>query len=271
MTDGPRKVGAQRSPLDVVRARIPDIGDDETTADAVSRLVAERDEANRKALMWLHANNEACRLLALARPAHELMRLRHAIHLTADSMRETAARAGGSVHTDELEAHAATLETILQTGGPMTRSVYVASSWRNALQPGVVSFLREHGHEVYDFRNPAEGDHGFSWRECDPSWIPGSPTSAQRMTDMLATPAARRGFDNDSNGMSSSWACVLVLPCGRSAHLEAGWFAAMGRPLVVFAPSPTEPELMYLLASHLRIVDSVEGVREALAVLFGAP
>ena len=33
--------------------------------------------------------------------------------------------------------------------------IYVASSWRNAQQPAVVARLREAGHEVYDFRNPA--------------------------------------------------------------------------------------------------------------------
>ena len=36
--------------------------------------------------------------------------------------------------------------------------IYVASSWRNLLQPGIVLALRRCGHEVYDFRNPAPGD-----------------------------------------------------------------------------------------------------------------
>ena len=30
--------------------------------------------------------------------------------------------------------------------------VYVASSWSNEYQPRIVAFLRERGHEVYDFR-----------------------------------------------------------------------------------------------------------------------
>lgn len=30
------------------------------------------------------------------------------------------------------------------------RRIYVASSWRNTYQPGVVAALREAGHEVYD-------------------------------------------------------------------------------------------------------------------------
>ena len=38
--------------------------------------------------------------------------------------------------------------------------IYVASSWRNERHPGVVELLRIAGHEVYDFRNPEDGD---SW------------------------------------------------------------------------------------------------------------
>ena len=45
------------------------------------------------------------------------------------------------------------------------------------------------------------------------------------------------------------WAdvCVLVLPCGRSAHTEAGWFAGKGLKTIVYMPEKQEPELMYKL------------------------
>jgi hypothetical protein len=45
-------------------------------------------------------------------------------------------------------------------------------------------------------------------------------------------------------------ACALILPCGRSAHLEAGWFAGSGRPVfITLMDVKVEPELMYLMAS----------------------
>ena len=47
--------------------------------------------------------------------------------------------------------------------------VYVASSWRNSVQPGVVSALRAHGIDCYDFKNPAPGDSGFSWKQVTPA------------------------------------------------------------------------------------------------------
>ena len=41
---------------------------------------------------------------------------------------------------------------------------------------------------------------------------------------------------------------VLVMPCGRSAHLEMGYAVGSGIPAVIFM-SDGEPELMYKMAS----------------------
>jgi hypothetical protein len=58
-------------------------------------------------------------------------------------------------------------------------------------------------------------------------------------------------------------ACVLVLPCGRSAHTEAGWFAGKGIKTVVYIPEKQEPELMYKLFDA--VVDSIDGILDILA------
>lgn len=136
--------------------------------------------------------------------------------------------------------------------------IYVASSWRNKYQPGVVEALRGAGHDVYDFRHPAEGNDGFSWADagipCDGDPRDGLPfrnrqVTADELRAALAHPVARRAFVLDSSHVSWCDVCVLVLPCGRSAHLEAGWAAGAGKTLVVYAPEPTEPELMYAWAT----------------------
>lgn len=139
------------------------------------------------------------------------------------------------------------------------RRIYVASSWRNEYQPGVVSLLREHGHEVYDFRNPSTGgpagaqDTGFSWQQCDPNW-PSATDSDEEMFEryerMLRHPLAKIGFGSDVRAMRWANTCVLVMPCGRSAHLEAGWMSRVA-DLVVYFPTMRdfEPELMYLLSA----------------------
>lgn len=148
--------------------------------------------------------------------------------------------------------------------------LYVASSWRNPYQPNIVGVLRQSGHDVYDFRHPPGGDHlGFSWSEVDPDWKRWSPASYLRA---LQHPIARAGFASDFGAMQWADACVLVMPCGRSAHLEAGWFVGAGKPLVILLDSFIEPEetpergheaeLMYAMATSIEL--ELEGVLAAL-------
>ena len=120
--------------------------------------------------------------------------------------------------------------------------IYVASSWRNILQPGIVVMLRSCGHEVYDFRNPAPGNTGFSWSSIDPDWQNWTPAA---YGNALEHPIAKAGFDLDMNALRSCDACVLVLPSGRSASFEFGWAIGAGKAGAVVMFDKCEPELMY--------------------------
>lgn len=126
--------------------------------------------------------------------------------------------------------------------------VYVASSWRNTIQQTICQLLVEAGHQIYDFRNPP-GQAGFAWRDIEDGW---KEWSNEKYRDILLHhPKAAHGFTADMRGMLWADTCVLVLPCGRSAHLEGGWFAGAGRRLIVYMPAKEEPDLMYLMAQHL--------------------
>jgi hypothetical protein len=120
--------------------------------------------------------------------------------------------------------------------------VYVASSWRNAHQPAVVAALRVAGHEVYDFREPMPGSNGFHWTEVESA---PKPWSGETLRVALQHPISKAGFESDMGALRTCDACVLVLPCGRSAHLELGWAAGAGKFTTVLMPAPDEPELMY--------------------------
>ncbi len=109
-------------------------------------------------------------------------------------------------------------------------NIYVATSWRNERQPAVVKRLRAEGHNVYDFREPAEdGDK----------------------------------FEHDMQALANADALVLVQPCGASAHLEAGWSVGVGQFVVVLLDGASRPELMYKMFDLL--TDDLDVIVKALA------
>jgi hypothetical protein len=132
--------------------------------------------------------------------------------------------------------------------------IYVASSWRNERQPEIVRVLRGFGHEVYDFRNPPHGRGGFAWADIDQNW---RTWTARDYRFALGTQIAEAGYRSDMDGMEWADACVLVLPSGRSAHLEAGWFCGQRKPVVVLTQDGEEPELMALMCTAI-CVDTLE-------------
>lgn len=124
------------------------------------------------------------------------------------------------------------------------KKIYVASSWRNRYYPEVVEQLRSHGFDVYDFRNPPDGKGGFFWKDVDPNW---DNWTTKQYIDNLHHEWAEYGFKRDIDAMRDADVCVLVLPCGRSAHSEAGWMAGAGKRVIAYIPEKQEPELMYKL------------------------
>ncbi|MBP5334415.1 MAG: hypothetical protein J6Y61_01350 [Bacteroidales bacterium] len=133
--------------------------------------------------------------------------------------------------------------------------IYVASSWRNKYYPQVVQRLREAGHEVYDFRNPPHGGNGFRWTDIDPN---APDWDFNEYAQGLHHPKAQRQFQADMEALEWADTCVLVLPCGRSAHTEAGWMAGARRRVIAYIPEMVEPELMY------KLFDGVVGELEEL-------
>jgi len=118
--------------------------------------------------------------------------------------------------------------------------IYVASSWRNEQQPEVVQVLRAAGHEVYDFRGH-EAKGGFHWSQIDPNWQHWSPVE---FVCGLTHPLAVAGFDCDMAALDWCDICVVVMPCGRGAHLEGGYAIGSGKPSAILL-ADGEPELMY--------------------------
>lgn len=137
--------------------------------------------------------------------------------------------------------------------------VYIASSWRNKDYPELVVKVRAAGHELHDWRNPPEGGNGFSWDEIDTNW---QNWTADQYRRALGHSVAFKGFNSDLCGMQLADVGILLLPSGRSAHLEIGWMAGAGKYTMVRTQDGQEPELMAKLCDRICISDE-----EVLATL----
>ena len=141
----------------------------------------------------------------------------------------------------------------------MTRKIYVATSWRNSLQPSIVVALRADGHAVFDFR---EANGSFRWPPI---------ATAQDYMDSLATHGpAIAALERDRDALNWCDTCVLVLPAGHSAHVEIGFAAGTGKDVIILL-DPTEPnarhELMYLLGRAANGTRFVTSTSELVAAL----
>lgn len=138
--------------------------------------------------------------------------------------------------------------------------IYVASSWRNPYYEQVVKCLKKAGFAVYDFRNPPHGGNGFHWTDIDKNAL---NWTFEEYAESLMHPLAERQFKADLEALEWADTCVLVLPCGRSAHTEAGWMAGAGKRVIVYIPEMIEPELMYKLFT--KVVGSLDDLLSLLS------
>ncbi len=136
------------------------------------------------------------------------------------------------------------------------RRIYVASSWRNPFYEEVITTLRADGHHVHDWRNP---ETAFRWQQVD---MPIRPTALENRTTLLKQARCAQGFLADFRGMQWADTCVLLLPAGRSAHLEAGWCKGAGKRAIVLLRDNEEPDLMNLLFDELAV--SLNDLRDML-------
>lgn len=134
---------------------------------------------------------------------------------------------------------------------PVRPRVYVASSWRNPFQIVVVQAIRAAGMPVYDFKDETVG---FHWSDVEPEYetlLSDETMDFRTLENMLAHPAAMAGFARDFTAMQQCDTMVMVLPCGRSAHLELGWAVGAGKRTCILNMEDTpEPDLMVKMADY---------------------
>lgn len=139
--------------------------------------------------------------------------------------------------------------------------LYTASSWKNEnLVKDVAEMLRAWGHEVYCFCEDGAGQHIFEWGNVI--------TPDDDGITCLDTADSRLAFKIDKNGLDWAEGLILINPCGRDAHLEAGYMKGKGGKLFIMGTFPRgEFSNMYHFADGLIRIDdpfSLNYLREQL-------
>lgn len=125
------------------------------------------------------------------------------------------------------------------------RSLYVIGSLRNDAVPQVAATLRKHlpWVEVFDdwyAAGPRADDH---WKEYEQA-------RGRSFIEALAGRAARNVFRFDKTNLDRCEAAVLVLPAGKSGHLELGYAAGCGKATFILNPEDAERwDVMYQFAT----------------------
>lgn len=121
--------------------------------------------------------------------------------------------------------------------------IYLASSWKQAANVMTLKHMLEgHGHQVDAFCDTESGKrYVFSFDKL------AVHTGALTNMNIRELPEVRRAFNEDKKWLDWAEACLLVLPSGKSAHLEAGYTKGRGKPLVIYQPEfPTgDFDVMY--------------------------
>src|SRR3990167_2824657 len=106
----------------------------------------------------------------------------------------------------------------------MTYDFFIASRWRNKDQVQVLADkLREKGKNVYCFLD-ADNAHLDTLRDPHEAM-----TEFEALGNWRESPEVKQMFQRDMGGVRDSNALILLLPSGKSAHLEAGYAYGLGK------------------------------------------
>lgn len=134
--------------------------------------------------------------------------------------------------------------------------LYLIGSLRNPQVPVIAEQLRAAGHSVFD-------DWFAAGPEADDKWRDYEQARGRSYREALSGYAAGHVFDFDRLHLERADVVVLMLPAGKSGHLELGWALGKGKPGYILLDNPDRWDVMYKFADG--VFYSVDELVVALA------
>lgn len=127
----------------------------------------------------------------------------------------------------------------------MPKSIYIIGSLRNENIPQVGNILRDAGWDAFD-------DWYGAGHEADDKWRDYENIRGRSHRHALYGYAARHVFEFDKRHLDRCDLALLVLPAGKSGHLELGYFVGTGKPgFILFDSIPERYDVMAQFASDV--------------------
>jgi hypothetical protein len=122
---------------------------------------------------------------------------------------------------------------------------YVIGSLKNHNIPIIANLLRNIGLDAFD-------DWWAVGPEADDYWLTYERQRGRSYEEALLGYAARNTFNFDKHHIDHSDIGILVMPAGKSAHLELGYMAGRGKlTYVLFDKEPERYDVMYQFADKV--------------------
>lgn len=137
--------------------------------------------------------------------------------------------------------------------------IYLIGSLRNPKVPEIANKLREAGHEVFD-------DWFAAGPEADDYWQKYEQNRGHNYKQGLEGYAAHHVYNFDKHHLDTNDMAILVLPAGKSGHLELGYMIGQGKAGYILFDDvmPDRWDVMYLFASGVffdldSLIKEIEG------------
>lgn len=123
--------------------------------------------------------------------------------------------------------------------------VYLIGALKNRTIIELANSIRELGYDVFDdWISPGE--------EADEKWQAYEAQRGRSYLEAINGHHADTVFNYDLKHLIEADIAVLVMPCGKSGHLEFGWCAGEGKQCyVLFNEEPERYDIMYRFADDI--------------------
>jgi hypothetical protein len=123
--------------------------------------------------------------------------------------------------------------------------IYLIGSLRNPEVPKLAEVIRSLGHDVFD-------DWYAAGPEADDYWQKYEQSRGHTYMEALEGHAAQHVFEYDKTHLDRCDAAVMLMPAGKSGHLEFGYMIGQGKPgFIVLGATVDRWDVMYKFATKV--------------------